>query len=472
MSIDPLRIHLSLVSHTNIGKTTLARTLLSRDIGEVADRAHVTETTDDYVLARSPEGAELILWDTPGFGNSVALAKRLAGRSNPVGWFLSEVWDRMANKTQWLNQRALKHVNALSQSVLYLVNATELPETAPYVRAEMHILEWIGKPVIVLLNQIGQPRPHAAELGEVERWAKAMKEYPIVSGVLSMDAFARCWVQEFMLFDEIAKALPTDLDAAFESVRQSWSRQRRSAYASSIEALKNYLNKLAGEREVAPTPKMIDQIKFLGKRLGLTKNENIHDPAEAAQTALSARATDDFCALTDRLIVVNGLKGKGIRKEILQRMQSDWQVTNPVDPRHAAVAGAIGTGAAGGLATDLASGGLTLGLGTLIGTVVGALGGAGLAIAYNHQKGASGTTVTWSEAALKNFFIEAVLLYLAIAHFGRGRGNWVESEYPPFWRPTIEEVLEPMKLEAKNLSARFDEVVRAVLLKLYPEAKF
>ena len=47
-----------------------------------------------------------------------------------------------------------------------------------------------------------------------------MKEYPIVSGVLSMDAFARCWVQEFMLFDEIAKALPTDLDAAFESVRQ------------------------------------------------------------------------------------------------------------------------------------------------------------------------------------------------------------------------------------------------------------
>ena len=51
MSNDPLRIHLSLVSHTNIGKTTLARTLLSRDIGEVADRAHVTETTDDYVLA-------------------------------------------------------------------------------------------------------------------------------------------------------------------------------------------------------------------------------------------------------------------------------------------------------------------------------------------------------------------------------------------------------------------------------------
>lgn len=61
---DQFRIHLSLVSHTNIGKTTLARTLLMRDVGEVADRAHVTETTDDYVLARDSAGCELVLWDT------------------------------------------------------------------------------------------------------------------------------------------------------------------------------------------------------------------------------------------------------------------------------------------------------------------------------------------------------------------------------------------------------------------------
>ena len=159
MSNDPMRIHLSLVSHTNIGKTTLARTLLGRDIGEVADRAHVTETTDDYVLARTPEGCELILWDTPGFGNSVALAKRLEGRANPVGWFLSEVWDRVANKSLWLNQKALRHVKETSSVVLYLVNATELPDSAPYVSAEMRILEWIGKPVIVLLNQMGEPNP-------------------------------------------------------------------------------------------------------------------------------------------------------------------------------------------------------------------------------------------------------------------------------------------------------------------------
>ena len=42
MNKDPQKINLSLVSHTNVGKTTLARTLLGRDIGEVGDRSHVT----------------------------------------------------------------------------------------------------------------------------------------------------------------------------------------------------------------------------------------------------------------------------------------------------------------------------------------------------------------------------------------------------------------------------------------------
>ena len=37
-------ISLSLVSHTNVGKTTLARTLLSQSVGEVRDEPHVTDT--------------------------------------------------------------------------------------------------------------------------------------------------------------------------------------------------------------------------------------------------------------------------------------------------------------------------------------------------------------------------------------------------------------------------------------------
>lgn len=471
MTYDPMRIHLSLVSHTNIGKTTLARTLLSRDIGEVADRAHVTETTDDYVLARSPEGCELILWDTPGFGNSVALAKRLEGRANPVGWFLAEVWDRVANKTQWLNQKAIKHVREISNVVLYLVNATELPNTAPYVTAEMKILEWIGKPVIVLLNQLGEPNFPEKEQSEVDRWKNAMSSYSIVSDVLSMDAFARCWVQEFVLFDAIGKALPEEFEGTFESLREVWTRQRRTAYNSSIQAMATYLTQLANDKEVIQNISIIDQIKFLSKRVGLFKQVAKADPLRAAQTALSARAADDFCALTDKLIAVNKLKGYGIRKELLKRVQKDWKITHSVSPASAALAGAIGTGAAGGLASDIATGGLSFGLFTLIGTAVGALGGAGLAVTYNHKKDVNGTVVAWSDKAMHEFFVDAVLLYIVVAHFGRGRGNWIEGEYPEHWKKNIEDTLKSNNIKATSYN-HLHSTIHQLLKTIYPSANF
>src|SRR3954471_798860 len=86
-------LSLSLVSHTNAGKTTLARTLLGRDVGEVRDAAHVTAEASRFVLVETPMGDRVELWDTPGFGDSARLARRLAQQGNPVGWFLGEVWD-------------------------------------------------------------------------------------------------------------------------------------------------------------------------------------------------------------------------------------------------------------------------------------------------------------------------------------------------------------------------------------------
>ena len=152
-------------------------------------------------------------------------------------------------------------------------------------------------------------------------------------------------------------------------------------------------------------------------------------------------------------------------------MQTDWKITSSVPPAPAAVAGAIGTGAAGGLASDLATGGLSLGLGTLIGTVVGALGGAGLAVAYNHKKQIDGTVVTWSDEALKNFFVEAALLYLAVAHFGRGRGNWEESEYPEHWKRIIKNQIDNISSNIK-LETHFNIAIQNTLSQLYKNIHF
>ena len=191
MTNEKATIELALVSHTNAGKTTLARTLLGQEIGEVRDAPHVTEVAQAHTLLETPDGDVLRLWDTPGFGDSARLVKRLRSADNPIGWLLREVWDRYRNRPLWCSQQAVRTVRESADVVLYLVNAAEDPADAGYVAAEMQILGWIGKPVVVLLNQVGPPRPAAAERAEVDRWRSALNAFPIVRDVLALDAFAR-----------------------------------------------------------------------------------------------------------------------------------------------------------------------------------------------------------------------------------------------------------------------------------------
>ncbi|HWS76151.1 MAG TPA: GTPase domain-containing protein, partial [Quisquiliibacterium sp.] len=211
---DAAQVELSLVSHTNAGKTTLARTLLGRDIGEIRDAAHVTEIAEGHALIDSPAGDRLSLWDTPGFGDSHRLARRLEQSGSPIGWILSQVWDRLRDRPLWSSQQAIRNVRERADVVLYLVNSAEDPADASYLDPEMRILDWMGKPVIALLNQTGAPRPPEQESAEIARWRSRLAGSRAVKEVLALDAFARCWVQEIALLDAVARALPAQKEAA------------------------------------------------------------------------------------------------------------------------------------------------------------------------------------------------------------------------------------------------------------------
>jgi hypothetical protein len=78
-----------------------------------------------------------------------------------------------------------------------------------------------------------------------------------------------------------------------------------------------------------------------------------------------------------------------------------------------------------------------------------------------------------------------VLRYLAVAHFGRGRGDFVEGEYPPHWGPLVEQAVAPHRArlnDAWSVAQRADDrttlesrlralceaIVTEVLAQLYP----
>ena len=439
MSASPTSIALSLVSHTNAGKTTLARTLLGRDVGTVRDGPHVTEFADVFTLLATEQGEQLLLWDTPGFGDSARLVQRLRASGNPIVWFVSQVWDRWRDRPFWASQQAMRNVRDEADVVLYLVNAAESPEAAGYVQPEMALLGWIDKPVIVLLNQLGAPREGAAEAAELERWRAQLAPHPQVKAVLPLDAFARCWVQEGTLLLSIERTLSGERQALMARLRSAWDAQRRQTFEAAMRSLAESLARLAGAVEFVPDPgTFAARLRRVGTAIGLGDAEQ--SPTALAQKALAERLAVEVRENTLALIRLHGLAGEA-HGEILTRLATHFETRLRVDEGKAALWGGVVSGALVGLKADILSGGLTLGGGLLAGGLIGALGAAGLARCVNLVRGTEQSWVAWNAEALDQLTEAALLRYLAVAHFGRGRGDWAQGESPPHWREVIQRAL-------------------------------
>jgi hypothetical protein len=100
-------------------------------------------------------------------------------------------------------------------------------------------------------------------------------------------------------------------------------------------------------------------------------------------------------------------------------------------------------------------------------------------------KGDDANLVRWAEPSITAFVHSALLRYLAVAHFGRGRGEWEEGEHPPAWRTAISAAVEdelpairravsaaggPERDGAEMFEQVLTRLARGLLLQFYPEA--
>lgn len=430
-------LNLSLISHTNVGKTTLVRTLLARDVGEVRDAAHVTDIATGYLMLQAGDDS-LMLWDTPGFGDTVRLLRRLRLVGNPVGWFLSQVWDRFRDRPLWSSQQAVRNARDEADVILYLVNAAENPEDAGYVQPELEILAWIGKPVLLLLNQVGPPREDG-RLDE-ERWEAALRDGPggeVVRGALTLDAFARCWVQEGVLLRLVETVVALEKRDLVQRLTEAWAAKNVQRFGQAMRVIAEHLSVAATDREP------VGERDWRDKARGALLSIRDEQPPEArrAMAELAGRLEADVRSSTEALIRLHNLAGRAA-KEVLRRLGRDYAAIAPAREGFSALLGGIATGAAGGLAADLAAGGLTLGGGMIVGSVLGALGAGSAARGYNLMQGEQGDGVRWGEEFFLGLVRSALLRYLAVAHFGRGRGDWEEGEHPAHWQNAVAATVE------------------------------
>jgi len=472
-------IVISLISHTNVGKTALARTLLRRDVGEVADSAHITVTPEAYLLLEH-DGCRARLWDTPGFGSNLAkLAKRLRSRENPLSWLLRQVWDRHIDHSLWCSQEAIRNVQSESDLVLYLADATQSPETVGYVDLEIEVIQWIGKPVLVFLNQTGHPDPERERANE-EEWRAHLSQYEIVKHVDTLDAFTRCWTEEHRILEKAAEVVPREKRRTAETLRDAWVAKNLDIFDRSVAVMARWAADAVTDTERLPESGLSDHLRRL---LSRSSRDRELDRVQQAMYDRLASATTE--AVND-LIALHGLDGETAAK-MAEASRDEFAVKRDVEEPLAATVGGAASGLVGGLSADLLAGGMTFGGGAIVGMLLGGASTYALVKGYNLTR-TGGNMVRWTEAHFTNQVKFILMLYLAVSHFGRGRGAWRDpSNNPGQWESVVDRELETTaetwselwkkggagahreKLE-KRLHRQFRKNLVAILTTLYPDS--
>lgn len=203
---------------------------------------------------------------------------------------------------------------------------------------------------------------------------------------------------------------------------------------------------------------------------------------------------------TEAVIALHGLEGEAVgaiqaRMEHveMQRASRGLDETTLSSTAIGGVGGALTSGAYAGLHLDAAAGGVSMGLFTVAGAVVGGvLGFFGGEAWAERRAGNTPNPVMWSDDYLDLLVQDVIIRYLAIAHFGRGQGQYMtDPEDPRFWigkvnalvsnqRSTMHEAWKRLRGQepisqvegnSKQLTALLTSITLELLWSTYPASK-
>jgi len=327
-------LKLAVVGHTNVGKTSLLRTL-TRDVGfgEVSHRPSTTRPS-----RRSPglEDAIALLdylerLDRPGerLDGPARLARFLEG---------SEARQRFEQEAKVLRQLLA------SDAGLYVIDARE-PVLAKY-RDELQVLASCGKPLLPVLNFVS-----SADHREPD-WREAL---------------ARLGLHALVRFDSVAP--PEDGE-----------RRLYESLALLLENSRGQLERLILDQEAQRQARQQSAARLIAELLidCAACRRSVVSEVEVEQQAISelrkaVRQREQRCV--EALLKLFGFRPQDAAASDLPLLDGRWgdDLFNPETLKQLGVrvGGGIAAGAAAGAGVDLLVGGLTLGAAALAGAIAG-----------------------------------------------------------------------------------------------------
>lgn len=343
----PRPLCLAVVGHTNVGKTSLLRTL-TRDVGfgEVSHRPSTTRHVEGARLSVDGE-ALLELYDTPGLEDAIALLDYLERLDRP-----GERLDAPARTERFLQgsearQRFEQEAKVLRQLLasdagLYVIDARE-PVLAKY-RDELQVLAGCGKPLLPVLNFVS-----AADHREAD-WREAL---------------ARLGLHALVRFDSVAP--PEDGE-----------RRLYESLALLLEHSRPALQRLIDDQQVQRVARQTSATALIAELLidcAACRRSATQEEGPAAVEALrqAVRQREQRCVA--QLLALYAFRLDDATSADLPLTDGRWgdDLFNPETLKQLGVklGGGVAAGAAAGAGIDLLVGGLTLGLATIAGAVAG-----------------------------------------------------------------------------------------------------
>ncbi|MFL7961164.1 GTPase/DUF3482 domain-containing protein [Pseudomonas kielensis] len=345
--VKPLK--LAVVGHTNVGKTSLLRTL-TRDVGfgEVSHRPSTTRHVEGARLSVDGE-ALLELYDTPGLEDAIALLDYLERLERP-----GERLDGPARLARFLEgsearQRFEQEAKVLRQLLasdagLYVIDARE-PVLAKY-RDELEVLASCGKPLLPVLNFVSSAHHREPD------WREAL---------------ARLGLHALVRFDSVAP--PEDGE-----------RRLYESLALLLESARGQLERLVADQQAQRLARQQSAARLIAELLidCAACRRSVASDAELEREAISelrnaVRQREQRCV--EALLKLYAFRSQDAAASDLPLLDGRWgdDLFNPETLKQLGVrvGGGIAAGAAAGAGVDLLVGGLTLGAAALAGAIVG-----------------------------------------------------------------------------------------------------
>jgi hypothetical protein len=447
------RVQLGLVTHRPEDRAALLKVIAQ-------------EPDAGATLIRSPHDDVLRFVDLSG---AQPPTPRLA--PPPAGWaarLLASILPRKKQDQRAAGDPALAAAREDSDVVLHVAGA------AGDLAAARSLLQWLGKPVLILVNR--PDGPEVTNPGLVAQCETQAGDLALPAELLPFDTFARCWVQEPLLLDAIGRLLPESKAPGFARLASAWEERNRTRFGRAMAAVAEHL--LFPARQVQE----LHTGALTVKNLVPTERQAQAQARQQGMDAIVNRLDQSAAEMFARLRKLHGVDDSAAGA-LQQRLEQKFVVQQAIDTPQAGMAGAA-TGAAMGASVDLLVGGLTLGAATALGALVG--GSAGfIAAAWKNRATASGSTVVQLSDEMMQAMVEAALLrYLAVVHCGRGPTG-ADSEVQPFWIRDVSAAVEDAKPMlapfwtasrtqpdsgrlALALARELETITRKVLAVLYP----